>query len=232
MENLYQNYHKYRGNNIYENNTYLPKYFLKILSESKEIHILDVGCGNGDILDVLKKRGYKYLQGIDLDADAVAYVKKRGIACENIDILEYKPEDKYDLIMMNHVLEHLPKKEVISILSYIRENLLGSDGRILIRVPNAQANTGCYWAYEDFTHETLYTAGSLKYIMKCAGYRNISFLDQYGLEENRKEVKAVKKFFLYLYNLKIDFWNYVTGSSFHKPSPRIYTWELKVIADK
>lgn len=42
-------------------------------------------------------------------------------------------------------------------------------------MPNAQSNTDCYWAYEDFTHYTLFIAGSLLYVLREAGFTNIEF---------------------------------------------------------
>jgi len=34
------------------------------------------------------------------------------------------------------------------------------------------------------------------------------------------------------YKFKIDFWNKVTASYFHEPSPKIFSYEIKVMAKK
>jgi len=232
MDNEYQNYHKNRKNDIYHFNMALPQFLIKVLPSDKKANILDIGCGNGNVLYALRKRGYQNLHGIDLDEEVVKFVKRHGIPCEKTNIIGYKPNEKYDFILMNHIMEHLPKKEVIPLLSYIRTSLLNPKGKIVIRVPNAQAYTGCYWAYEDFTHETLYTTGSLDYVLRSAGFRRITFLDQDGLDGTSYGTRLIRKIFLRLYDKKVDFWNRVTGSAFHIRSPRIYTWEVKVIASK
>ena len=232
MDNRYQNYHKNRKNDIYHINLGLPQFLINVLPSDKKANILDVGCGNGNILYALRKRGYRNLHGIDLDEDVVKLVKKHGISCEKINVIEYKPNKKFDFILMNHVMEHLPKKEVIPLLSYIRTDLLNPKGKIVIRVPNAQAYTGCYWAYEDFTHETLYTTGSLDYVLRSAGFRKITFLDQEGLDGAGYGARIIRRLFLRLYDKKVNFWNYVTGSEFDIWSSRGYTWEGKVIASK
>ena len=85
----YTRYHEYRDNDKGQKKFRLPKYFLKVLPEDKNISILDIGCGNGDILYALKMRGYNNLQGIDLDPYAVECCKGKGIACEQIDILNF-----------------------------------------------------------------------------------------------------------------------------------------------
>lgn len=232
MSDKYKDYHKLRGGVNTPLSVDIPQYFLDVLPGDKDIRILDIGCGNGQMLYALKQRGYSNIQGIDLDADAVRWANENGIDCQNIDVFEYRTECRFDFITMNHVLEHLPKKEVIRLLAHIREDLLGADGMFMVRVPNAQAYTGCYWAYEDFTHETLYTAGSLQYVLRCAGYKEVQFIDPDGTAGSKGWKRAVKKIFTFLYGKKIDFWNLMTGGSFHRPSPRIYTWEIKAIASK
>ena len=227
----YSGYHKYRNNDMSQEDLQLPQYFIKMLPKDKNISVLDIGCGNGNVLYALKKRGYNKLQGIDLDPYAVNCCRKIGILCEQVDILEFRG-GRYDFVMMNHVLEHLPKENIISILSYIRENLLTNTGKLFIRVPNGQAYTGCYWAYEDFTHNLLFTAGSLQFVLRCAGFNQIQLIDQYGLKSGRWYFRPVKALFVFLYAKKIDFWNHMLGCSFHKPSPRVYTWEVKMIAEK
>lgn len=115
-------------------------------------------------------------------------------------------------------------------LQYFKNSILNKNGQIYISVPNAQSNTGCYWAYEDFTHETLYTSGSLFYVLKMAGFNQIEFLDIDGLENTKGIKKAIKKVLLEIYKQNIKFWNKITSSSFHQPSPQCFCYEIKVLA--
>lgn len=228
----YEGYHELRGNAIYQDSISLPEYFLNLLPKNKNAPVLDIGCGDGSILYALKELGYTNLQGIDLDSDAVETCKNRGIPCVKADIFEWGGENKYEFIMMNHVLEHLPKDSIISTLCYIKDFLMLDNGQLFVRTPNAQANTGCYWLYEDFTHNLLFTGGSLLYVFKRSGFKNIRLIDQYGLESGRRVFRPIKRLFIYIYEKKLDFWNCMLGCSFHKPSPRVYTWEIKMIAKK
>ena len=97
-------------------------------------------------------------------------------------------------------------------------------------MPNAQSNTDCYWAYEDFTHYTLFTAGSLFYVLREVGFTAIEFLDHDGLGNSTGWKKFVKRLLLKAYIKNKLFWNKVTGSAYHQPSPMIFTWELKCLA--
>lgn len=101
---------------------------------------------------------------------------------------------------------------------------------MLISVPNAQSNTGCYWAYEDWTHTTLFTSGSIYYVLKSAGFNNVEFIDRDCTLGQNSLKRFLKKYFLKLYILNKSFWNKVTSSSYHEPSPKIFSYEIKVKA--
>ena len=138
--------------------------------------------------------------------------------------------ERYDYVLMSHVLEHLPKEYIVPMLQKIREEILAVEEALCIMVPNAQSNTDCYWAYEDFTHYTLFTAGSLFYVLREDGFTAIEFLDHDGLGNSTGWKKFVKRLLLKAYIKNKLFWNKVTGSAYHQPSPMIFTWELKCLA--
>ncbi|WP_258443867.1 class I SAM-dependent methyltransferase [Helicobacter sp. 16-1353] len=171
------------------------------------------------------------LYGIDINQNAIECVKKLGIEVETINnIFDFKPSKKFDLIIATHVIEHLPKEQVIPTLRYFRESALSKNGRIFIAVPNASSNTGAYWAYEDWTHNCLFTAGSLIYVLKMAGFKNVEIVDSEAIMGSRGIKKLIRKFFLKIYRSKIAFWNRMTNSAFHAPSPLVFSYEVKALA--
>lgn len=97
-------------------------------------------------------------------------------------------------------------------------------------MPNAQSATGCYWAYEDFTHNTLFTAGSLIYVLKMAGFKNIEIIDKDALEGSRGIKRLIKIALLKSYKMAIRLLNLATNSSFHAPSPQVFSYEIKALA--
>lgn len=211
----------------------IPAYLQNVLPADHSAKILDIGCGYGQLLRVLETKGYTNASGIDVSSLAVKSCFKQGLNVKLIPTIQnfcVNSEAKYSFIVISHVLEHLEKSEIIPIIKLIREHLLEEDGTVAVMVPNAQSNTGCYWAYEDFTHQTLFTAGSLFYVLKAAGFAEVCFLDPDGLEGAHPLIRILKKILLSVYKAKISFWNRVTSSSFHVPSPQIYTYELKAIA--
>lgn len=209
----------------------IPRYLLDILPANKNTRVLDIGSGLGQFLKALRELGYNDIQGVDIDLEAIQYCKNAGLKVEKIsNITDIK--GKYEFITMMHVLEHFPKEEIINTLSFVKTNLLAQKGQLFIAVPNAQSNTDCYWAYEDFTHSFLFTAGSLKYVLYTAGFKNIDFIDQDCLVGIKFHKKIIKKFLLHIYKFNKKFWNRVTNSSYHLPSPQIFSYEIKVLIKK
>lgn len=230
---IYNEYFTNRGVELPKpSKCYLQKYLLNVIGNDRNMSILDIGCGYGSNMFAFLNLGFKNVEGIDVSDEAINYCCNNNLNVKKCDLTEYRGK-KFDFIIMSHVLEHLPKEKIITSLSYIKDNILNDNGRLCIIVPNAQSNTHCYWAYEDFTHNTLFTGGSLMFVLKEAGFREITFIDIDGLDVARNSlIRLFKKFFLNLYKLNMNFWNRVTSSMWHKPSPVIFTCEIKCIAKK
>lgn len=211
----------------------IPRYLKPYLPVSKEAAILDIGCGYGQFLGAMKAQGYTDLTGIDINKEALEECKKKGISASEIsDICQYLPGKKFDFILMNHVLEHIEKDKIIDTLRHIKTHLLSDGGSFALMVPNGQSFTGTYWRYEDFTHHLVFTAGSCQYVLKSAGFGHIEFIDADGTSQMAFWKKWIIKSLLACYKLREDFWGMVLQTSYHKPSPRIYSFELKVLIRK
>lgn len=97
---------------------------------NKNSSILDVGCGDGKFLSILKKAGFKDLTGMDLFIDEENMTS--GIKIFQSSLENFKPNRKYDLITSNHSFEHMDNQ-----LENLKcfENLVNDDGTIVIRIP-------------------------------------------------------------------------------------------------
>jgi 2-polyprenyl-3-methyl-5-hydroxy-6-metoxy-1,4-benzoquinol methylase len=210
----------------------LPPYLLEVLTD-RASRVLDFGCGFGQVILSLNKVGFHDVDGADINSVVLKYLRELNINVYDLTAeKEFYSSHKgiYDFVIMNHVLEHIQKNEIIDQLKLIR-GLIKAGGSLIVVVPNAQSSTGCYWAYEDFTHELLFTAGSLSYVLESAGFTDISFIDldcTAGIKS--KVLKFVRRFLLSLYRYNTIFWNKVTGSSYHGPSPQIFSYEIKALA--
>ena len=96
---------------------------LKLIPGGKEIHILDVGCGNGKMLGYLQKRTQAYIHGFDYSANAINAAKK--LFQKNSDFrqgiiggIDYPPE-QFDLISSMDTMYFAPDMETF-LLQLIR----------------------------------------------------------------------------------------------------------------
>ncbi len=93
--------------------------------------LLDIGAGVGLLLDEARKMGYNVIGFEPSKASVVAAKKNFGIELINTEFKNSKV--RVDIIVINHVLEHLiGPKEIISQCSKI----LGNTGTLVIGVPN------------------------------------------------------------------------------------------------
>jgi SAM-dependent methyltransferase len=217
----------------YYSNYKIPRWLKPNLPKDKDANILDIGCGYGQFLYALKQDGFNSLKGIDINNESINECRSKGLTVEQItDIRDFakRANQKYDFIVMSHVLEHVDKDIIIDTLMHIKKYLLNEGGVFLLMVPNAQSYTGTYWRYEDFTHTIMFTGGSCLYVLKAAGFNTVEFLDPDGTKYIAFWKRPILKLLLTWHKLKEDFWNTVLQTSFHKPSPRIYGFELKAIA--
>lgn len=108
------------------------KTLLKGVDKTRTISILDVGCGNGDMLRTLADYGAAHgyqmsLHGIDANAFTIEHAKALSAAYANIsyhckDIFdEDLPLPNFDIILCTLTLHHFKDQEVLSLLRFFHE---------------------------------------------------------------------------------------------------------------
>jgi SAM-dependent methyltransferase len=136
------------------------------LNPSYESSILDVGCGAGEFLYRLKEIGFKNLLGVDpFIAEDIYY--KNGLKILKQEVSQV--QSKFDFIVLNHSLEHMPDPS--SVLNYLKA-LLNPNGKILIRVPmlgySWHVYKGHFFGLDVPRHFYIFTEQSMaKMIDKC-----------------------------------------------------------------
>ena len=76
------------------------------------------------------------------------------------------------MIIMNDLIEHLAKEEMVDILSAARR-ALKQGGALMCRLPNMSNIFGVYLLYNDFTHETGFTEYSLRQLLQLSGFNDM-----------------------------------------------------------
>ena len=126
---------------------------LNATAVKRKVRIVDLGCGNGDILRRISqmgdKKGYKFeLIGVDANLDTIAYATELSAAYNNIkyiqlDIFSKEFEDlTYDIVISTLFLHHLKDDEIINIL-----NLLCSKAGLGIVINDLHRNKLAYFLF-------------------------------------------------------------------------------------
>jgi len=132
-----------------------------------DARILEIGCGTGHNVPML--RGFGTVDAVELDDDARAVASDRlGIAVAKAALpsLDGLPEGQYDLIALLDVIEHVEQDR--EGLASIRRRLRPG-GRILITVP---AHQWMWSAHDRLNHHfRRYSAKSLRSLVEGSGLR-------------------------------------------------------------
>jgi SAM-dependent methyltransferase len=159
-----------------ERRTPTPVEILRDAGVIKSDSILDVGCGQGLLLDRLKRIGFQSLCGCDpfIESD---YTTPTGVS-----VLKKPLEDlslQFDVIMFNHSFEHVPSPTdtLRAVRPRLREN-----GMCMIRIPTPTSDAfdqyGASWAQMDAPrHMTLISRKGMSLLARGAGFEVTKVID-------------------------------------------------------
>lgn len=157
---------------------YFKYFYLNKFPKDKNCTILDIGCGNGKFLNILNKLGFQNLYGIDISSQQIEIAKKSNlINVECIDSLIFlkNVKEKYDVILLIDVLEHLELEYSLELINLIYK-ALKKDGKLFIQVPNALSFFSPL-RYSDITHKRAYTNSSIIQTLNFANFEKYKILE-------------------------------------------------------
>jgi SAM-dependent methyltransferase len=149
--------------------------FLEIAKKHLGRHVLDVGCGDGFLVQEMRRRGYEAI-GADLaPGEDPNLFKIPGTELEKLGI------ERFDSAVSLETFEHmLPEKLVPTLCSIAR--VLKPGGKLIFTVPfeeNLQEEAcvcpDCHALFHRWQHQQAFTRESLSALLKSAGFEPISF---------------------------------------------------------
>lgn len=164
------------GVDVKEFTAWSTKYFVKNIlphfPPSRQIRILEIGCGYGRYLRTLLDQGYSDVYGIDISEEQIRFAREHmGVdAVEQVDALDFLRSTKhsYDVILLLDVMEHLEVNYSIELLRNIY-SVLNKGGKLIIQVPNGITPlTPIY--FSDITHHRAYSVNSMSQSLRMGGF--------------------------------------------------------------
>ena len=162
--------------------------------------VLEIGCGNGALLNNLRALGWN-VEGVDFDANAARLARKNfnlkvqvGSPVEN----NYS-DNSFDAIIMNHVIEHI--HDPLAILTMCRR-ILKSGGKLILLTPNIeslgyQTFNAAWMPLEPPRHLYLFSATT---IAKLVEKSELQLIDL------RTTARFAHSWFFLSYKIKQDGW--------------------------
>jgi O-antigen chain-terminating methyltransferase len=136
--------------------------------------VLDLGCGRGEFLQLLKLRGAAGL-GVDADEEMVAAVREKGLNAQQGQVhefLEQHPEE-FDGIFASHLIEHL-RPEQFADLARLAVRSLRPGGRLILVTPNPHnLSMQLYEFWIDLQHVRFYSPEIVRWVVHEAGLKDI-----------------------------------------------------------
>lgn len=186
---------------------FFEKNYLPFLPDEKQAKILDIGCGTGDFLAYVQKKRYKNFLGVDISKEQINFCKQH--ITQNVKLIDTlgeflkKNKNSFDFILMNDIIEHIEKEQVIDTLSLVLASLK-KNGVVVIRTVNLKNRWGMAVRYMDFTHTVGFTEESIKQVMLIAGFKHVALVEEkHPIHDIKSLIRVgMKYFFECIYRLE------------------------------
>ncbi len=215
----YKKYHRdktYEANEDHFRNIFITRLniVLPYFAKASKGRVLDIGASTGVMLDIFADNGWKETWGIEPSTSSYNARKKKHKILNTYFEKAKLPENYFDLVIMNHTLEHLDNPVLILKKIY---RVLRKNGIVLIDVPNAGGLGSRIWGYKwayrlPEEHKQQFTKESLSKVFKEAGFEAIYFKSRSGIFELSNPLKDIlesligckKRFFTTILNIPYD----------------------------
>lgn len=158
----------------------------------KKGKMLEIGSATGVMLTQFANRGWDAL-GIE-PSGSHKEAKKKGLRVLNVKFEDAKlPDDYFDLIVLNHTLEHMDNsREILEKINL----LLKKGGIVFIDVPNfgslSSKLLGKKWPYLlPLEHKSQFTRESLTKLLENGGFKVLHWESRSGIFEYANPIKEL-----------------------------------------
>lgn len=156
---------------------YLP-FVIPLKSIYAECRAVDLGCGRGEWLELLKENGFQ-AEGVDIDDAMVSACRSKGLSVEKADALDYIEKlDEESVVIVSgfHIIEHMSFESVKKIVMNAYR-VLKPGGLLILETPNPESLMVCTTEfYLDPTHKRPIPPKLLYFLVEYIGFTRIKLL--------------------------------------------------------
>lgn len=176
--------------------------FVKQLSQnngSKEIKCLDIGCGDGVVMDALNslKKAHSFrmkLYGLDLDRDALKSIKFKAELVVDSAVKMPFPDDTFDLVTSSQTLEHFTESDMLKSMKETYR-IMRKGGYFYAETPNpesllAKAMGKDWWMYLE-EHLILIPVQYMKNKLAEIGFSSFKVKSRMEIDEQINELSEI-----------------------------------------
>ncbi|MEH2168197.1 MAG: methyltransferase domain-containing protein [Nostoc sp.] len=154
------------------------KVYLPLIKEAKigtsESPIVDVGCGRGEWLELLRESGY-IARGIDINRVMLEQCRSRGLEVIEADVIAHLralPDSSLGAVTGFHIIEHLPFETLVQLFDEA-VRVLKPGGLVVFETPNTRnilVGSGDF--YRDPTHKNPIHPDTISFLAESRGLIN------------------------------------------------------------
>ncbi|MDT4896049.1 MAG: hypothetical protein QOH25_1126 [Acidobacteriota bacterium] len=179
--------------------------YLPILMDAAVVEgVLDIGCGRGEWLELLKSEGVRG-RGVDRNRVFVEQCRQSGFDVVEEDALRYLrslPDDSLSAITSFHLVEHLPFETLIKLLDETVRTLKPG-GLLILETPDPENfMVGSCNFYTDPTHRHPIPSPTLAFLLESRGLHHIKImkLRPWDAAKIEGDTEIIKRFNEYFYS--------------------------------
>jgi O-antigen chain-terminating methyltransferase len=165
---------------------YLPL-FVKNKRSFKNAPVLDIGCGRGEMLGLLKNNQINAM-GLDINFDMVARANKKGLKAIQADAMDYlrsAESQSFGAITGFHIVEHIPFSVLMGMFAEAHRTLV-ENGFVIFETPNPEnLGVGASTFYTDPSHLHPLPPDLLSFALESCGFSKVEIVRLHPVDIDR-----------------------------------------------
>lgn len=163
-------------------------------------NVLDIACGNGEFLELLKDNGINGT-AVDINTEMILDLQKRNFPAYDEDAVKFLQnrlelkENLFDGVFCSQFAEHLDNEYLISLIKAVYENLKEDSFFVMETLNVKSLSVFTNSLYKDPTHIRPIHPDLLSFLFESAGFKNVSliFSSDFSKDEKLNQISEISE---------------------------------------